>query len=365
MSTINTNTRIKSNLREKILITGAAGFIGSILSAELSRKGFHVIAVDANFFNTLSILAKFPNVKTIQMDFRDITIQDLSDVSQIVHLAALPNDPAGKIFDEKICEDINGTSVGELAQSAYRAGCKQFIFMSTCSVYGSSGNSDDWLTEKSPIFPLGNYAKSKRIAEEELIKVKKQGLNIAIFRAATLFGFSPIRTRLDLPVNRFSLQAHFYKKVWAIGTDLWRPLVDVHDVVRAIIAFITFLPNLENNFIINLGNSQYNWKLGEIANVVAEEFNGVPVENMNSERDLRSYRVNFDNLKIIFPQAVPSISLRSGLQIFKYILEAGQFTRLDEFSPTYNVASGYKSLLATGQLRADCRYAIMPRGKLN
>ena len=344
-----------------VMVTGAGGFVGVPVVAELCRRGVKVRAVDSNLFGTLSCLLRFPGVTLVMRDYRDLTSADLAGVTDIIHLAALPNDPCGELFDEETCLAWNGHCVVDLAKKAKRTGCLRFTLMSTCSVYGAKVNSDDWCDENSHLDPISTYARAKVVAEQGLTRLHEQGLDVIALRSATLFGFSSVRTRLDLPVNRFCMQAHWHGKVWAFGEDLWRPFFYVTDAARAIVDSLSLPHQATGEHIINMGNSVFNWRLGEAAAIVAREF-GVPLSHMPMGHDSRSYRVSFDRFKRLLPHAVPQVSLEEGVRTFGTVLRAGCLTPFDEHSPRANVVCGYKALLASEQVSHDGRLRQRARG---
>ena len=349
------------NEPRRIMVTGAAGFVGVPLTAELVRLGYHVVAVDSDYFGTLSVLTNFEAVSIRRMDFRELSVEDLRDVHSVIHLAAIPNDPSGALFPEETCLDVNGRCVGTLAERALAAGCEQFVFMSTCSVYGSRGNGDDWCDEESSVDPMTTYAKAKVLGENALRKVAYRGLRTIILRSATLYGASPARTRFDLPVNRFCLHAHWHGRVYAVAREIWRPLITVVDAARALAYSVKASIGRCDCITMNLGATSFNWRLGEVADLIGKIFH-VPVTKVPLGRDIRSYRVRCDRLQRLLPEAVPDTEIEEGVLAFRYILRMGSFGKGADYQPRWNAQNGYQALLATGELDSHARRPERPFG---
>ena len=349
------------NGQNRVLVTGAAGFLGVPLTAELLRRGHRVLAVDTDYFGTLGSLTAFDSVTIRRADFRSLTVSDLTDVDGVIHLAAIPNDPSGDLFAEEVCQEINGHAVGRLAEICLEANCKRFVLMSTCSVYGSKADSDAWCDEDSPLEPGSAYARAKVVAERSVRSASDRGLSTVILRGSTLYGASGARTRFDLPVNRFCLQAYWHGHVYAVARALWRPLVTVVDAAHALARCVEAPDERIGGLTLNLGRTDFNWRLGHVADVVAQTF-AVPVSEVPLGRDSRSYRVRSDRLAGLLPEAVPTTSIEEGIRSIQYALRTGRFPMSAGHTPRCNAQKGYLALLATGELDGTGRPPRAPFG---
>lgn len=284
----------------KILITGYLGYVGSAVVKEI-RKQFPeatLIGFDTGYFGTSITGIKLPELYLDEQYFGDIRSFPsilLDGVDMVVHLAAISNDPIGKLF-EATTWDINCKSSCELAHKAATAGVKRFVFASSCSVYGFAEN-DSFLHEDSTKNPLTSYAKSKLKTEEFLTEYSKDtDMKIICLRFATACGMSD-RLRLDLVVNDFVASAITKGKINILSDGKpWRPVICIKDMGKAICWGLK--RNDDNHFIIvNAGYDQDNYNVLELAELVKQQtydrYKTEIILNKNAQPDKRSYRVNF------------------------------------------------------------------------
>ena len=188
----------------RILVTGGAGYLGSVLSRKLLAKGYQVRLIDALWYGKESIedLRSNKNFELIEDDIRNlvVTVKALKDVDAVIHLASIVGMPASSI-EPKSSEEINYLATKNIAELCQLHNINTYIFASTCSVYGSQ--PETLITEKSPTDPLDFYAKQKYLSERATGWLNKAP---TILRFGTLFGLSP-RMRFDLVINRFIAQA--------------------------------------------------------------------------------------------------------------------------------------------------------------
>jgi Nucleoside-diphosphate-sugar epimerases len=216
----------------RILVTGGAGYLGSVLSRKLLAKGHQVRLIDALWYGKESIEDLMPNknFELIQDDIRNlvVTVKALKDVDAVIHLASIVGMPASSI-EPKSSEEINYLATKNIAELCQLHNINTYIFASTCSVYGSQ--PETLITEKSPTDPLDFYAKQKYLSERATGWLNKAP---TILRFGTLFGSSP-RMRFDLVINRFIAQAIKEGKVTVFGGAQYRPFLHVSDASDAII----------------------------------------------------------------------------------------------------------------------------------
>jgi nucleoside-diphosphate-sugar epimerase len=217
-----------------VLVTGGAGYLGSVLVPKLLVRGHRVRVVDIGYFGLGHLRGLRPSVELVREDLRRITgepefaAQLLDGIDCVIHLAAISNDPSADLQPE-LTEEINFSTTMVLAEAARARGIK-FLFSSSCSVYGEA---DGELTEEGPVAPLTVYAVSKVKAERALDQMADARWRPVILRNGTLFGYSP-RMRFDLVVNIFSLYSTLYNEIRVFGEGRqWRPFLHVADCARA------------------------------------------------------------------------------------------------------------------------------------
>ncbi len=279
----------------KILVTGGAGYIGSVLSRILLDEGFKVKCLDRLFFGKESIeeLLDNPNYKLIKDDIRWFEPSVLKDVDGVVDMAALSNDPSGEL-DPKKTMDINYRGRERVVKLAKKYGVKRYVLASSCSIYGFQ---EGILTEESDINPLTTYAKANHLAEEAALKTADNSFTTTVLRQSTVFGLSP-RMRFDLAINGMTLGFHNngMLPVMRDGTQ-WRPFVHVKDTSNAFIKTLTADEELVNGEIFNVGSNDQNCQILPLAKIVAKGMKLPFKFEWYGDPDHRSYNVKFDKIK--------------------------------------------------------------------
>jgi nucleoside-diphosphate-sugar epimerase len=283
----------------KILVTGTEGYLGSLLPPLLMERGHEVIGVDTGYYkvgwlyNGTEVTAK-----TLNKDIRNITAEDLQGVEAIVHMAELSNDPTGQL-SPTITYDINHKGSVRLAKLAKEAGVRRFVYMSSCSVYGVATEGD--VTEESSVNPQTAYAECKTLVERDVTPLADDDFSPTFMRNATAFGASP-RMRFDIVLNNLSGLAWTTKeiKMTSDGTP-WRPLVHALDICKAIVCAIEAPRDIVHNQIFNVGDTTNNYRVKEIAEIIADIFVGCKLSFGDSGADNRSYRVSFEKINTILP----------------------------------------------------------------
>lgn len=283
----------------KVLVTGTEGYLGCLLAPLLLKKGHEVVGVDTGFYkagwlyNGIDLTAK-----TLNKDIRHIEAADLEGVEAIVHMAELSNDPLGKLAPT-ITYDINHKGSVRLAELAKAAGVRRFVYMSSCSVYGVA--SEDVVSEASPVNPQTAYAKCKTLVEQDLQPMADDGFSPTFMRNATAYGASP-RMRFDIVLNNLSGLAWTTKEIrmTSDGTP-WRPLVHALDICKAIACALEAPRDIVHNQVFNVGDSNHNYQVRQVAEIVAETFPGCQLSFGNADQDNRSYRVSFEKISTTLP----------------------------------------------------------------
>ncbi|KAF3362571.1 Nucleoside-diphosphate-sugar epimerase [Chlamydiales bacterium STE3] len=332
---------------KKILVTGHKGYIGVHLVDLLKEQGHHVVGCDLDLFEGCEWESFVTADKEYLKDFRELTMDELQGFDSIMHLAAISNDPMGDL-DPEITFGINREGTKELAEKAKKAGIPQFLFSSSCSIYGKGDQLD--IDEEGATAPLTAYASSKIAAEEHLKKLADRHFQAICLRNATAYGDSPM-LRIDLVVNNL-LACGLSRgdiRVMSDGSP-WRPLVHCRDIARAFVAFLNY--SSENPFlIVNVGGNSENYQVRDVVNAVKARLPEASVVFTGEVgADPRNYRVNFDKLARVLPEFKLEYTLEKGVEELhakfqKYgfglkDFESEQFVRLRTLKKRLNKITG-------------------------
>jgi nucleoside-diphosphate-sugar epimerase len=283
----------------RVLLTGIEGYLGTVMAPVLVGRGHQVVGLDAGFYRD-GRLYDVPDqpVPVITKDIRQVTLSDLHGFDAVVHLAELSNDPLGQHRPE-VTYAINGDGSAALARFAKQAGVRRFIYSSSCSVYGAG--TGEWKTETSPTQALTAYAACKLRTEAVLGVLADDGFSPTMLRNATAYGASP-RMRFDIVLNQFAGFAWTTRKI-VMNSDgsPWRPLVHVLDIAEAFACALEAPVEAVHNQIFNVGCNEENYRVRDIAEIVAAAFPGCAAVYGRSNNDGRSYRVAFDKIATGLP----------------------------------------------------------------
>ncbi|MFH1411670.1 MAG: aminotransferase class I/II-fold pyridoxal phosphate-dependent enzyme [Candidatus Omnitrophota bacterium] len=307
---------------KKILVTGGAGYLGSVLCHKLIDKGYSIRCFDRLYFGDgsvkdLSSTGRFELIKGNIVNLKDFP-ELLDDIDSVIHLAGLANDPTAEL-DTELTRITNQYASVELAKEAKKKGISKFIFASSCSVYGK-GLSEE-ITEESPLNPVSVYAESKVLAEQEIALLKDEKFHPVFLRQATLFGRS-YRMRFDLAINLMVVHALTKKKifVWG-GGEQWRPFLHVDDAAEAFLACLEAETKTVSGKVFNVGDSKVNYKIIDLANFVKDRIKGTELEIVPDTPDKRSYKVRFDKIGKSLGW-YPKIKVEDGIkELSDYLLE--------------------------------------------
>jgi nucleoside-diphosphate-sugar epimerase len=301
----------------KILITGNMGYVGPTVAKHLRahRPGATLHGFDTAYFahcltGTPLLPERYLDAQ-FYGDVRNITL-DLKQYDAVVQLAAISNDPMGNRFQD-VTLDINQNTTVSLGKAAAAAGVKNFVFASSCSVYGIADGPPR--KEADPLNPITAYAKSKIGSEQELAAIDTD-MTITCLRFATACGMSD-RLRLDLVLNDFVACALSSGQISVLsdGTP-WRPLIDVADMARAIDWAIDRPVDRGGRFLtVNAGSNDRNYQVKDLANAVARKVPGTEVSiNTSAPVDSRSYKVDFSLFRSLAPDHQPRVTLDQSIQ---------------------------------------------------
>lgn len=324
----------------KILVTGAGGYIGSVLVPMLLEKGYNVVALDRFFFGKDKLLQGNKNLEVIEDDIRLFDPAILKDIDAAIDLAALSNDPSCELDPVKTWS-INYLGRFRVATLAKLMGVKRYILPSSCSVYGFQ---EELVDENSCTNPLTTYAKANLKAEEDILKLADDKFTVVVLRQATVYGLSP-RMRFDLAIN--GMVKGFFKNgkipILRDGNQ-WRPFVHVRDTSKAMILVLEAPKEKVNKEIFNVGSDEQNYQIFDLAKRIAEAI-GIPFKyEWYGLPDHRSYRVSFKKIKKVLNFSSDYDAESGAIEIW----EALKSGKLNPDDPKTITVEWYKHLLKEG-----------------
>jgi nucleoside-diphosphate-sugar epimerase len=340
----------------RVLVTGSNGYIGTILVPRLIEAGHDVVGLDSNLFADC-IFGEPPAAYEQRVgDVRDVDVAELAGFDAVCHLAALSNDPLGSL-DPRLTHEINHQASVRLARLAKQAGVRRFVVSSSCSSYGTAG--DELLTEEAALNPCTAYGETKVATDRDVALLADDSFTPVFLRNATAYGVSP-RLRLDLVINDFVATAFLTGKILikSDGTP-WRPVVHIEDICAAFIAVLSAPREKVHNQSFNVGRTDQNYRVSELAEIVRQTVPGCVIEYApGGGPDKRCYRVDCGKLPRHVPAFRPAWDVRRGAkQLFDAFrsvplteddIAAGRFMRL----PTL------KRLMNSGAIDAELRTMV-------
>jgi nucleoside-diphosphate-sugar epimerase len=286
-------------MRRAVLVTGGAGYVGSILVQELLARGDRVRVLDSLLHGSHASL--LPAWGDDRFDFVHGDVRDpdarraaLADVDAVVHLAAIVGDPACSRQPE-VAREVNTEATRTLLDEAQAAGVERFVFASTCSNYGKMADPDAYVTEEAELRPISVYAESKVAAELDVLERGRNGLPACCLRLATVYGTSP-RMRFDLTVNEFTRDVSLAKELVVFGEQFWRPYVHVRDAARAIVLALDASPETVAGAVFNVGNTAENYRKVDLVEALKLREPSAEIKFVHKDEDPRDYRVSFEKV---------------------------------------------------------------------
>lgn len=312
-------------MKKRVLVTGGAGYIGSVLVRQLLIKGFLVRVIDNLRFGGESIV-ELLNMPEFEFHKGDVRNQDdvekaLENVDFVVHLAAIVGDPAcAKEPDLARSTNLEGTKMVYNLANAH--GVKRFVFASTCSNYGKMKNPDAFLDETSELSPVSLYAETKVGVEQFLLSQPLSNVTKpTCLRFSTVYGLSP-RIRLDLTVNEFTKELALGRVLVVFGEQFWRPYCHVTDLARSVIAILEASAEIVSFNVFNVGDTSENYQKQMIVDEIRKFLPEAQVSYVTKNEDPRDYKVSFqkirDTLDFHLTMRVPD-----GIRQIKQVIEQG------------------------------------------
>ncbi len=338
----------------RILITGHTGYIGTVMAPFLADAGHEVTGFDSDLFEQCTFGEEPRKFPSIRKDLRDVEAADLKGFEAVIHLAGLSNDPLGNL-NPSLTYDINHHASVRLARLAREVGVKRYLFSSSCSTYGAAG--DKILDETADFNPVTPYGRSKVLVEQEVAQLASPEFSPVFLRNATAYGVSP-RLRFDLVLNNLTAWALTTGRVFikSDGTP-WRPIVHIEDISRAFLAALEAPRELIHNQAFNVGRSEENYQIRDLAEIVKETVPGCTIEfAADAGPDKRCYRADFSRIARTLPAFQPKWDARRGAREL-YDAYKKVDLRVEDFEgPRYKRIDHIQGLLASGRLNSDLRW---------
>jgi nucleoside-diphosphate-sugar epimerase len=333
--------------RMRVLVTGHEGYIGCVLASVVQAAGHEVVGLDNGLFRECDFGSPPAPIPALDLDLREVEVDHLRGFESVIHLAGLSNDPVGDLSPQ-CTYAINHLASVRLARLAKQAGVTRFLFSSSCSLYGSAG--EDFVNETAGFNPVTPYGESKILVEQDVSQMADDDFSPTFLRNATAYGVSP-RLRADLAVNNLTGFAFLQGEVLlsSDGTP-WRPLVHIQDISRVFLACLEAPRELVHNQSFNVGRTDENYQIRDVAEIVREIVPGSRVAfGQGASADVRDYRVDCSKLARTFPHAIPRWTVRQGAE---ELYEAYQTNRLtaDDFRQRYVRIAHIRRLRAEEQL---------------
>jgi len=337
----------------KVLVTGHKGYIGSVLLPMLLERGHEVTGLDSDLFAECTYTGQVPEVSEYLVDIRDAQADMLVGQDAIIHLAGLSNDPLGD-YNPGLTEAINHQAAVRMAKLAKQAGVPRFLYASSCSTYGASG--DNFLDESASFNPVTPYGQSKVNVERDVTPMADASFSPTFLRASTAYGMSP-RIRFDLVINNLVAWAYTTGDVFikSDGTP-WRPMVHVADISRAYIAALEAPRETVHCAAFNVGTTTENYRVSELADMVREV---VPGSRINFAEDAgpdkRCYRVDCNHIARTLHGFKPQWTARRGIeQLYETFKSVG--LKVDDFEgEKFKRIAHLKKLIADDVIAPDMR----------
>lgn len=274
--------------RKRVLVTGGAGYIGSVLVRELLRRDYDVRVLDVLVFGNGSLSSVKNEIELIKADARKPKKEYFRDIDSVIHLAGFSTDPTSQ-YDPRLTDLVNHIATEKVAKMAKSVGIRRFVYASTCSVYFTLNTPlvPPLYKETDSVNPISCYSLTKRCSEQLLIGMTGKDFQPTILRKGTVYGYSP-RMRYDLVFNSFVKDAYFKRKLWVdAGGEIWRPMIDIQDVIDTYIKSIELPESKVGGKVFNVLDE--NFRIGDLAKNVVTTI--AKKRGIKVELDIKPYGV--------------------------------------------------------------------------
>lgn len=344
----------------RVLLTGHDGYIGHVLLPMLLDRGHHVTGLDSFLYEDCGFATEETAPSAVlRKDIREVELEDLRGLDAVLHLAGISNDPLGDLQPAATYAINHEASVG-LARLAKGAGVPRYVFSSSCSNYGAAG--DAFLDESAGFNPVTPYAESKVWVERDVARLANDSFSPTFLRSATAFGVSS-RLRGDLVVNNLVGYACTTGNVLIKSDGMpWRPLVHIEDIARAFVAVLEAPRELVHNEAFNVGITSENYRVREVADMVAEVVPSSKVTYAgDASPDARNYRVDCEKIRSRLPAFQPQWTVLKGIeQVYEALCHHN--TSADEFlSSQFIRLKRIRELQTAGELDEMLRWRVVAR----
>ena len=324
-----------------ILVTGGAGYVGSVLIPALLENNYHVKCLDRFFFGDEYFLSlKNDNLELIHDDIRWCNGEILDNVDVVLDLAALSNDPVGELNPEKTFE-INHLGRSRVAKLSKERGVPKYILASSASIYGQQ---KEIVNEESPVNPLTAYSKANRGAELDVLTLNDDNFVVSVLRFSSIYGLSP-RMRFDLAVNSLVLDLYNTGKITVYGKNNRRPFLHIKDAIRAYQLIINANKKIIASQIFNVGSDEQNYSIYDLAKETGDAISHDYVLEAQDTPDNRSYVASFVKIQNILGFK-PKYTVKDGSREIYNALLSGEL----KYSIKHITLQWYKHILSDQKL---------------
>ena len=328
-----------------ILVTGGAGYVGSMLIPSLIEDGHYIKCLDRFFFGDEYLSSKKfeGKLELVKDDIRWFDPKILKNIDLVIDLAALSNDPVGELNTEKTFE-INHRGRARVSRLCKEIGVPQYILASSASIYGQQ---KEIVNEESPVNPLTAYSKANRMAELDVLPLNDDNFVVSVLRFSSIYGFSP-RMRFDLAVNSLVLDLYNTGKITVYGKNNRRPFLHIKDAVRAYQLIIVANKKIIAGQIFNVGTDEQNYSIYDLAKETGDAIRHDYILEAQDTPDNRSYVASFAKIRNMLGFE-PKYTVKDGAREIHSALLSGEL----KYSIKHITLQWYKHILSDQKLSSE------------
>lgn len=319
-------------MKQKVLVTGGAGYIGSVLTRQLLEQGYHVRVLDSLMYGGEPIIdmLNYPNFEFVKGDVRNRADVEkaLEGIDCVAHLAAIVGDPACAQQPE-LAQSTNLDGSKLLYEVANAKGATKFVFASTCSNYGKMDDPNEYVTEESKLAPVSLYAETKVATEQFLLsQPTSNNCKPTCLRFSTVYGLS-LRPRFDLTVNEFTKELALGRELVVFGEQFWRPYCHVYDLARSVVTVIEAEEEKVAFDVFNVGSTDENYQKKMLVDEITKIIPDAQIKYVAKNEDPRDYRVSAEKIKERLG-FTPLFTVLDGIKQIKKVLDDGFILNPDD-----------------------------------